>query len=364
MMQYLEVKTQSQSYKVVVGRDIFERSLQEIFNGSSWDKLFLLVDENVFLHHGDLLLNSLNHFADDVQHLVVPQGESSKTVAFWESTVNFLLTNGVRRNTPLFVAGGGVAGDLGGFVAASVLRGIPLIHIPTTILAMVDSSIGGKTGINHQTGKNLIGAFYQPNMVIADTRFLTSLPRREWINGLSEILKYGAISDASIFNEASIFQAEDYRIIDQEKLISLIYKCIKIKADIVAADEFESGIRAFLNFGHTFAHAIEKACNFDTISHGEAVFLGMLAAQKLSRLTGYSLNENFLEPYKPLYQFRVNPDEVSSEEIYSYMFQDKKRTDKHLKFVLLKEWQSPAVKNVTNKEHIIEAIMLMINEMM
>jgi 3-dehydroquinate synthase len=362
MMQYLQVKTQSHSYKAVIGRDIFENSLHEILGGGSCDKIFLLVDENVFQHHGSLLLNSLDQFATDVHHMIVPQGESSKSVAFWESALNFLLTNGVRRNTPLIVIGGGVTGDLGGFVAASVLRGIPLIHVPTTILAMVDSSIGGKTGINHQAGKNLIGAFYQPRMVIADTQFLNSLPRREWINGLSEILKYGAISDTSIFNEASIFQTEDYRFIDREKLESLIYKCIKIKADIVATDEFEGGIRAYLNFGHTFAHAIEKACDFDTISHGEAVFLGMLAAQKLSRLTGSVLSGNFLEPYKPLYHFRVKPEELSAEEIYTYMFQDKKRTDIHLKFVLLKEWQFPVVKNVTDKEHVLDAIMHLIKE--
>ncbi len=362
-MQYLEVKTQSHSYKIVVGREIFEKSLSDILTDSSNDRLFLLADENLFHHHGEQLLKSLQHFSGDVRHMLVPQGESSKSVKFWESSVNFLLTNGVRRNTPLIVAGGGVTGDLGGFAAASVLRGIPIIHIPTTVLAMVDSSIGGKTGINHSTGKNLIGAFYQPKAVIADTRFLTSLPRREWINGLSEILKYGAISDAEIFNEASIFLSADYLSTDREKLISLIFKCMKIKADIVAADEFESGIRAFLNFGHTFAHALEKACNYDSISHGEAVYLGMLAAQKLSRLSGSSLTGDFLEAYRPLYQFRVQPAEVSRDDIYSFMFQDKKRTDEHLKFVLLDEWQSPAVKTVTNKEYIKNAIELMIHQL-
>lgn len=355
-----EVKTQSQSYHAIVGFDILKESLYKFISGTKHDKLFLLVDENVFQHHGDNLIQTLQNFSDHVLHLIIPEGESSKSVKFWEKAVSFLLSNGVRRNTPLFVAGGGVTGDLGGFVAASVLRGIPLIHIPTTLLAMVDSSIGGKTGINHQAGKNLIGAFYQPRAVIADTRFLISLPQREWVNGLSEILKYGAIRDAEIFDNAAVFFSKDYHTLDQEKLITLIHKCIKIKAEIVAQDEFESGVRAFLNFGHTFAHALEKACDFNTISHGEAVYLGMLAALKLSDLCGYSITGQYIEPYKPLYQFRVKPGEVLSEDIYSYMFQDKKRTDEHLKFVLLEDWQSPVVKTVINKEHVKEAIDLMI----
>lgn len=364
MTQYLNVNTRSHSYTVHAGYQILDTSLHDVLKDVNSDILFLLADENLFHHHGSLLLKSLHRFSSDVRHMIIPQGESSKSVKMWEKVIHFLLTNAARRNTPLLVAGGGVTGDLGGFAAASVLRGIPLIHIPTTVLAMVDSSIGGKTGINHLTGKNLIGSFYQPRAVIADTQFLTSLPRSEWINGLSEILKYGAINDSAIFDEATIFLNDDYRAIDRKKLISLICKCIKIKSDIVAKDEFESGIRAFLNYGHTFAHALEKACGFNSVSHGEAVFLGMLAAQKLSALTGYSLHGNFLDPFKDLYQYRANPLSLSAEKIYSCMFNDKKRTDEHLKFVLLKDWQSPVVMNVTNKTYIIAAINLMIHEIL
>jgi 3-dehydroquinate synthase len=228
---------------------------------------------------------------------------------------------------------------------------------------MVDSSIGGKTGVNHSTGKNLIGSFYQPERVIADIQFLESLPKKEWVNGLSEILKYGAIQDEKIFSEAKIFLEQNLQSDDSKKLINLIAKCIKIKADIVEEDEFEGGIRAFLNYGHTFAHALEKACDFDTISHGEAVFLGMLAAQELSNLTGAELQTTKLTPYRSLYNFKASKDELSYEQLNDYMKSDKKRTDQYIKFVLLNDWQQPEVKTVKDHKLINQAWDVVFNEL-
>ncbi|MDX1641998.1 MAG: 3-dehydroquinate synthase [Balneolaceae bacterium] len=352
MKAEITINATSSSYQALVGKGILEAGLSECFKDKTHDKLFVLIDENVFKHHWTAIESTLSKLVDHIHYLEVPEGEGSKSVTFWSKTLDFLLNEGVRRNVPLVVIGGGVTGDLGGFTAATALRGIPLIHIPTTILGMVDSSIGGKTGINHTSGKNLIGSFYQPEMVIADINFLNSLPKREWMNGLSEILKYGVIRDDKIFEEARIFLEEDLQAINPENLIQLIAKCIQIKADVVEKDEFEGGIRAFLNYGHTFAHALEKACDFDTISHGEAVFLGMLAAQELSNLTGANLQTTKLKPYRSLYEFKVSKDGLSYEQLNEYMKSDKKRTDEHIKFVLLEAWQQPVVKTV-KKEALI-----------
>jgi 3-dehydroquinate synthase len=350
-----KIRSSAGTYTAFAGHGILEESLKEILENFSTDKLFVLVDENVFAHHKNRIKKVVSSLTDDSAFLTVPQGEGSKSVQFWSQAMDFLLQNGARRNTPLLVIGGGVTGDLGGFAAASALRGLPLIHLPTTILAMVDSSIGGKTGINHQAGKNLIGSFYQPKAVIADTSFLNSLPRNEWINGLSEILKYGAIRDESIFSEAEIFLNPDTAAIPRESLIPLISRCIRIKADIVQEDEFEGGIRAFLNFGHTFAHALEKACDFNTISHGEAVFLGMLAARKLSVGLGGHVSHNYLDKFRSLYRYRVSAESLSYNDLTEFMLSDKKRTGEHITFVILKNWQHPALKTVNDQQLINDA---------
>lgn len=355
MKAEITINASSGSYKAAVGENIFEEEIANCLSQKQGDKLFVLIDENVFHHHWKTIQPILSELVTNVHFLQVPEGENSKSVRFWSNTLDFLLNAGIRRNVPLVVIGGGVTGDLGGFTAATALRGIPLIHVPTSVLAMVDSSIGGKTGVNHTTGKNLIGSFYQPDRVIADTRFLESLPNNEWVNGLSEILKYAAIRDETIFSEAEIFMRPDLHSIDQNKLIDLIGKCIKIKADIVEEDEFEGGVRAFLNYGHTFAHALEKACDFDAVSHGEAVFLGMLAAQKLSNLTGANLQTTKLSAYRSLYKFRISKEDLCYDELNEYMKSDKKRTGEHIKFVLLNNWQDPELKTVKDKALINEA---------
>ncbi len=355
MSKSIQVKTSQQSYRAVVGEGIFEEQIKEISDSFEGDINFLLVDENVEKHHSNLIEHAFEAAGKKFYLMSVPEGENSKSTSFWNTCVEFLLESGVRRNTPVFVMGGGVTGDVGGFAAASALRGVPLIHIPTTVLAMVDSSIGGKTGVNHTAGKNLIGAFYQPKKVVADIAFLKTLPRAEWTNGLSEILKYGAIERADILDRASLFLEDDLTGISHKALISLIADCIQIKADIVEKDEFEGNIRAYLNFGHTFAHALEKECGYQSISHGEAVYLGMLAAIDLSNQIGADLNPEKLLKYRSLYRYRVSKDQLSLEDLMNHMKFDKKRTNQHIRFVLLKEWQSPTLKDVTSDKVIHQA---------
>jgi 3-dehydroquinate synthase len=340
-----------------VGRHLFSQKVDEICDRHSFEKLFLVIDENVDRLHGLRLKEILNAHTDTLHTYVVPEGESSKSIDQWKSLVDYLIRNKVRRNTPVLVIGGGVTGDLGGFAAATVLRGVPLYHFPTTLLAMVDSSIGGKTGINHEIGKNLIGSFYQPSGVVADISFLETLPRAEWINGLSEILKYAAISDETIFNQTEFFldTSVPYFEHSHEELVSLISACAAVKINIVEKDEQEKGIRAFLNFGHTFAHALEKECGYSAVSHGEAVYLGMLAALKLSKLNGGSLNEEKLERYSILYNYRVDKDALFYENLLTHMKADKKNRSAEVRFVLLDSWQHPVLKTVNNESHLRDA---------
>ena len=355
MSKSIQVKTSQQSYSAIVGEGIFEEQVKEISDTFEGDINFLLVDENVEKYHSDIIERAFEATGKKFYLMTVPEGESSKSISFWNSCVEFLLENGVRRNSPVFVMGGGVTGDVGGFAAASVLRGVPLIHIPTTVLSMVDSSIGGKTGVNHSTGKNLIGSFYQPLKVVADIAFLNSLPRNEWTNGLSEILKYGAIEQADILDRAELFLEDDLSKISKPELIDLIADCIQIKADIVEKDEFEGNIRAYLNFGHTFAHALEKACGYQLISHGEAVYIGMLAAIDLSNQLGADLKPDKVLKYQTLYRYRVSKDQLSLEDLMNHMKFDKKRTNQHIRFVLLREWQKPVLKEVTSENLIHQA---------
>lgn len=363
MTASIDVKSSSGLYSYTVGSDIFEKKVTFFQQRTGFDTCFIFADENLWTFHRNRIDNTFKSLNVDYIVKIIPSGEQSKSVKQWQDLVDFLLRSGVRRNTPLFAMGGGVTGDLAGFVAASTLRGIPLIQVPTTLLAMVDSSIGGKTGVNHATGKNLIGAFYQPQEVIADVDFLDTLPGRDWTNGLSEILKYGAISDHSIFETCDIFNDKHILETHPYKLTQLILKCARIKADIVAADEFESGTRAFLNFGHTFAHALEKVSDFDFMNHGEAVYLGMLAAVALSKEIGANINDKPIRRFRSLYNFRATDDMLSEDRLLKAMKSDKKVIDDTFRFVLLNNWQQPVVKSVNEMELIHKAWLTVFDEL-
>ncbi|MEX2601930.1 MAG: 3-dehydroquinate synthase, partial [Balneolaceae bacterium] len=317
--------------------------------------LFVIIDENVDQLHGERIRTWLERTGMQARFYKVPSGEPSKSEEEWSRIVSYLLENEVRRNTPLMAVGGGVTGDLAGFAAATTLRGIPLIHLPTTLLAMVDSSIGGKTGINHSMGKNLIGSFYQPNAVIMDTGFLETLPEKEWANGVSEILKYASIQMPSIFEECELFFLKRDKRADSPLLQSLIHKSVQIKASIVEEDEKESGVRAFLNFGHTFAHSLEKSAGYDKITHGEAVFIGMLAAARMSRYQGSDIDEIRFRPFEPLYSFDRKLFELPVERLLENMNSDKKKRSEQHRLVLLRSWGAPYIHETDDRALIRQA---------
>ena len=235
--------------------------------------------------YGATLAAAIAQHHGRVSRVLLPDGEAHKTWASLNLIFDHLLAQGCDRKTVLYALGGGVVGDMTGFAAATYMRGIPFVQVPTTLLAQVDSSVGGKTAINHPLGKNMIGAFYQPVRVICDLDTLASLPAREISAGLAEVIKYGPIADMAFFDwiEANI---DALRANDREAMAHAVQRCCEIKAEVVGQDERESGLRAILNFGHTFGHAIEAGLGYGAWLHGEAVGCGMVLAAELSAELG------------------------------------------------------------------------------
>lgn len=337
-----------QRYSVTIGRNLWNEVSKFCAENYSPRKLIIVIDEEVNRLHGDTVKSAFSAIFEQVYLYEIPQGEKSKSISQWNKTLDAVLKKGIERSTPLLAIGGGVTGDLGGFIASTALRGIPLIHMPTSLLAMVDSSIGGKTGINHGTGKNLIGAFYQPDAVFADVNFLQTLPAEEWINGLSEVLKYAAIEDPSLFETLAECVASGFE--PSEQWTRIIQKSAEIKIGVVSRDVLEAGARAFLNFGHTFGHALEKKAGYGTISHGEAVLVGMLAACKASTELGGDLRIDRFNEFLDLYSIQLDEDEIPIDSLIESMKQDKKVLEGNIRLVLLKEWGQPFLHTCNNEQ--------------
>lgn len=280
-MKTLTVDLGERAYPIHIGKGLLEQFPALTPLDLSGRRVFILYDKNTY-PYTQIVEESLAGKCADTKTHGIAGGEQTKSYDGYERVLGWLLDHKVTRRDVLVAVGGGVIGDLGGFVAATVLRGINFIQVPTTLLAQVDSSVGGKTGINTPHGKNLVGAFYQPHSVICDIGTLGTLPEREVQAGYAEIVKYGLINDALFFewleqNGEKVFK------LDQETLIYAIEKSCANKAAVVAADEKESGVRALLNLGHTFGHALEAAAGYDgRLLHGEAVAIGMVMAHDLS----------------------------------------------------------------------------------
>ncbi|HIK12609.1 MAG TPA: 3-dehydroquinate synthase [Oscillatoriaceae cyanobacterium M33_DOE_052] len=246
-------------------------------------KVLLVSNPEVFALYGETALSSLTAAGFQVSQCILPAGEEYKTLASIETIYDAALANRLERSSTMVAIGGGVIGDMTGFAAATWLRGINFVQVPTTLLAMVDASIGGKTGVNHPHGKNLIGAFYQPLLVLIDPLVLQTLPPREFRAGMAEVIKYGVIWDKDLFAQMeAIERLDEMSYLDAAFLQEIIVRSCQSKADVVSKDEKESGLRAILNYGHTIAHAVESLTGYTTVIHGEAVGIGMVAASKIA----------------------------------------------------------------------------------
>jgi len=342
----LNVELGDRSYPIAIGRGLLDDSslLNRHIGGSG--KVAIVTNTTVAPLYLDKVAGPLRAAGREVVPIILRDGEEFKN---WESlneVFDALLANKCDRKTTLVALGGGVIGDMTGFAAATYMRGVPFVQIPTTLLAQVDSSVGGKTGINHPLGKNMIGAFYQPRAVIADTATLDTLPDRELSAGLAEVIKHGAILDAPFFDwiEANIGKLVAR---DHAALAHAIARSCEIKADVVARDEREGGLRAVLNFGHTFGHAIEAGLGYGAWLHGEAVGCGMVMAADLSRRLNL-IDDAAVERVRALVKAAglpvVAPD-LGIERWIELMEVDKKNEGGAIKFILLKPLGSPSITN-------------------
>ena len=288
-----------------------------------------------------------------VESINLPDGEAFKTVETVSGVLDKLVESRANRDTTVVALGGGVVGDIAGFAAACYMRGVAFVQVPTTLLAQVDSSVGGKTGVNHPQGKNLIGAFHQPKIVLIDINTLNTLPDRELRAGLAEVIKYGAIADMAFFawleeNMPALLAK------DANALAHAVQRSCEIKAEVVAADEREAGRRAILNFGHTFGHAIEHCQGYGEWLHGEAVAAGMLMAAKLS-----GISNNDLARFRALIEaagLPAAPPAIGSQAMLDAMGMDKKVVQKQLRFVLLNELGQAVVTAEHDRSHLLQVL--------
>ncbi len=321
VMKTIEVKTQK-PYNIYFCNNPIEQTEKDFPKR----ELFFITDKNIYNIYKDILPKNT---------FIINPGEENKNLQTFEYLTEELLKSNIHRDNIIVAFGGGVVGDMAGFLASTILRGVDFIQIPTTLLAMTDSSIGGKTGINTDQGKNLIGSFWQPKGVYINTDFLRTLPEKEYKNGMAEIIKYSLISNLNLS--------------DSEE--NIIYNSCKIKADIVSEDEREKGIRKVLNFGHTIGHVIEKYYNYSKFSHGEAVAIGMMVMASVSEKI---LNNNKLSEYvKELlinHSLPYSLPDIPKEEFINILKKDKKTTHNYVDCILLEDIGKPIVYKLSPKE--------------
>jgi 3-dehydroquinate synthase len=336
-MRLVQVPLGHRSYVIKVGSGLLPRLGAECAALKLGQRCAVITDGNVGKKFARAALKSLAASGFEPVLITVPAGEKSKRVAVVEQCYDQLAAHRLERRSFIVALGGGVVGDLAGFVAATYLRGIPFVQAPTTLLAQVDSSVGGKTGVNLKAGKNLVGAFYQPRLVLCDLDTLRTLPKREYVSGLAEVIKYGVIYDAVLFAQ---LERNLPRLLqrDAATLATVVARCCEIKAEVVGHDETEGGLRAILNFGHTLGHAIENSSGYGKFLHGEAISIGQVAAAKLShKVLGLPsgdvarIEKLFVNAGLPV---KLKLDPGQRKKLFAAMRLDKKVSGGEVKFVL------------------------------
>lgn len=330
----MTVALKDNSYPIYIEKGILNQAdkyIKQIYQGS---KIMIISDDQVYGYYGDLLTSVLdNEFV--VEHVIVPHGEQSKRFDILPSLYKALLDFKLTRTDLIIALGGGVIGDLAGFVAATYLRGVKLVQIPTSLLAQVDSSVGGKVAVDLPEGKNLIGNFYHPKMVLIDPNTLKTLPERFINDGMGEVIKYGCIKDKALFEQINNYQ--DFKQLYQD-IDEIIYRCVNIKRDVVEKDQFDFGDRLLLNFGHTLGHAIEQYYHYENYSHGEAVAIGMVQLTKIAQIKGLSPvgTSDKIEAICRIYNLPTCSN-LKTADLVGAISLDKKNINKKLSYVLLKE---------------------------
>lgn len=334
-MKKLYVNLGDRSYDIFIGQNLLEKLDEYIKNIFSGKKIHIITDDNIKNLYGDKIISVLEK-SFDVSMFTFIHGEEQKTIETAIKAYDSLIENKITRSDLIIAFGGGVVGDLSGFVASTYLRGVPFVQIPTSLLSMVDSSVGGKVGVDLPSGKNLVGSFYQPKMVVIDCDLLNTLPERFIKDGLGEVIKYSLIADKELFEKLNNF--ENYEVL-LKNIEGIIYTCCDIKRNVVENDEFDTGIRMILNFGHTLGHAIEKVYGFNEITHGEGVCIGMNIITKLSEqyeLTAEGTSEK-IESILKKYELPYNVFLKEREKMLEAISIDKKNLNGSLNLILLED---------------------------
>ena len=337
-MRKVRVDLGEKSYDIVIGYDIGQE-IVDFVKGAGYSKKALLVtDTYVGPLYGKQVQQLLAEAGLEATLMQIPAGESSKNLSVANDLFTRAIELGLDRKSPVFALGGGVVGDLAGFVAATYMRGVPFVQLPTSLLAQVDSSVGGKVAVNHELGKNLIGAFYQPQAVFMELNYMKTLPQREIYTGLGEIIKYGIIYDADFFAFLEK-NREQVLTLEPEALVHMIARSCEIKAAVVSEDEKEAGLRRILNFGHTIAHAIEKETGYVRYNHGEAVATGMVGAAYISRELGLIDEKEYNRVREMIarYNLPLQAAGVTVEAMYGDIFHDKKTVGGKVTWVLMEK---------------------------
>lgn len=328
-MKTIRVET-SKPYSVIIGTELIENLGEYVSQIHNLSTAAIISDSNVWPIYGETAKNSLQKAGYHTIHYCIPAGEESKNPNTYFSILNFLAENKLTRTDVIVALGGGVVGDISGFAAATYLRGIPYIQVPTSLLAMVDSSVGGKTAIDLPAGKNLVGAFYQPILVLCDIDALKTLPHDVFIDGCAEVIKYGVLYDTALFSHL----LENGSAFDREMVIS---KCVDWKRYVVVSDEFDTGARQKLNFGHTIGHGVESQSHF-TISHGKAVAIGMCIVSKAAAVKEICSMEVYKKIRQIIQLFSLPTDTIySADLLYTAALSDKKRAGETVNLILPKE---------------------------
>jgi 3-dehydroquinate synthase len=343
-MEKVTVDLGDRSYPILIGSEI----LSAIGGYLPIGDVYILTNPLVDRLYGDVIRDGIQRVGSVVHSIVVPDGETSKDFEHLLTVYDALVVKGAQRKTPLVAVGGGVIGDLGGFSAATFMRGIPFIQVPTTLLSQVDSSVGGKTAVNHPRGKNLIGAFYQPRFVFIDINTLNTLPGDEFVSGLAEVLKYGIVLDGGLFE---LLENKRKEILEKrrEELVAIIKRSVEIKADIVGKDEREAGLRSVLNFGHTIGHAVERLVGYGRIRHGDAVAKGMAFSAGLSEKMGLVSTEerDRIVGLLTAYGFDLSIPSFNSRDYREALIVDKKSDGATINFVLIEGIGRFILKNIS-----------------
>ena len=333
-MEMIRVNLSSNSYNIYIDKGLLERIGDTLVKEKVPCKTLLITDKNIEKVYGSIVTESLKRNKFDVRLVSLKPGEEQKTLETALTLYDACFDHKLDRNSLIVALGGGVVGDISGFVAATFMRGIPFIQMPTSLLAQVDSSIGGKVAVNHPKGKNMIGSFYQPKAVFIDTETLSTLPAPELVAGLVEVIKYGVIKDAELFEyiEKSLY---DILQLNHHALLKIIATSCQIKAHVVEEDEKEKHLRAILNYGHTIGHAIETVTNYKKYRHGEAVAIGMLYATRVAIDMGLTDNTVFERQFSLIKRLGLPLHTgLKPEEIVKILYADKKAIAGKLRFIL------------------------------